>query len=89
MDIKQINSAIIQGTFTDTELQSILDAVKFNRSRIRESVKRTLVRGAQVRFNSTRMGPMTGVVESVGIKNAVVKTNRGGWKVPMNMLEIV
>lgn len=89
MDIKQINAAIIQGNFTNTELESILAAVRFNRSRLRESVKMTLVRGARVQFQSSRRGLVTGTVRKVNIKYAEVDTALGGFKVPMNMLEIV
>jgi hypothetical protein len=34
MDVKQINSAIMLGTWTDIELRSMIDAVQWNRSQL-------------------------------------------------------
>lgn len=45
MDIKQINSAIMFGQWTDTELGSIIDAVKFARSGLQKQNIRSLSLG--------------------------------------------
>ena len=87
MNIGQINSAIIQGTWTNTELSSMIDAVKFARARLTESTKRELRIGDNVNFTSSKTGMnTTGVVTKIAIKYVTVKTINGLWRVPANML---
>jgi len=87
MSIQSINAEILQGAFTNEQLDSIMDAVKFARSRITQKNIFTMRTGANVQFTSTKNG-MTykGVVEKVGRKYIVVRTPQGGWRVPANML---
>lgn len=88
MNASQINTAIIQGTFTNTELSSMIDAVKFARSKLTNQVKFTISNGSKVKFTSNRNGiTYSGTVEKVAIKFATVNTAQGRYKVPMNMLE--
>jgi len=88
--VQEINSAIIQGTFTNDELTSIIDAVKFARSRLTNQIKFQVRKGSSVKFTSAKNGvTYQGTVEKVAIKFATVNTNLGRWKVPMNMLEVV
>ena len=88
MDIKAINTAIITGTFTNDQLTSIVDAVKFARSRLTATKKAGLRIGQNVSFTSTKNG-MTykGTVNNVAIKYVTVATPQGMWRVPANMLE--
>ena len=87
MDIKQINSAIMFGTWTDIELRSIIDAVKWNRAQLTQQTKRSLRIGDNVNFTSTKHGRnVTGVVTKIAIKYVTVKTATGLWRVPANML---
>ena len=46
MNVSQINTAIIQGTFTNEQLSSMIDAVKFARSRLAQTTKFSLRIGA-------------------------------------------
>ena len=88
--VQEINRAIINGKFTNDELSSIIDAVKFNRSQLTKTVKRSLMLGDNVNFNSSKLGRnVTGVVTKIAIKYVTVRTNAGLWKVPANMLEVV
>jgi hypothetical protein len=88
MDIKQVNSAIMFGTWTDTELASMIDAIKFARASLQKSVKRSLTVGQAVKFHSTKRGiTMQGTVNKIAIKYITVATPQGLWKVPANMLE--
>ena len=90
MDIKQINSAIMFGTWTDTELRSMIDAVKWNRAQLGKSVKRSLSIGDSVNFTSSKTGMnVTGIVVKIAIKYVTVKTINGLWRVPANMLTVV
>lgn len=88
--VADINSAIIQGTWTNDELTSMIDAVKFARSRLSDKVKFQVRKGSTVQFTSSRNGQTySGTVEKVAIKYATVSTQVGRYKVPMNMLEVV
>lgn len=90
LTIQQINSAIMFGNFSNDQLNSINDAVKYARAQLGKQVKRELVKGATVKFNSEKLGGViTGTVEKVKIKFVLVNTPRGRWNVPANMLEVV
>ena len=91
MNITQINSAIIQGHFTNEELSSIIDAVKFARARLTEINKRSLRIGDSVSFTSSKTGrTMQGSVTKIAIKYVTVKVPLLGlWRVPANMLTVV
>ncbi len=90
MDIKQVNSAIMFGTWTDTELSSMIDAIKWNRAQLAKSVKMSVRPGDHVEFTSTKRGmTMQGTVTKVAIKYITVNTNAGLWRVPANMLRVV
>jgi len=88
MNIMQINTAILQGSFTNDQLTSIIDSVKFARARLTEQNKRSLTIGDNVHFNSTKLkgAGVTGVVIKIAIKFVTVKTVSGMWRVPANML---
>lgn len=90
MDIKQINSAIMFGDLTNTELTSIIDAVKYRRSQLARETKRQISVGSSVKFTSSRTGQsVVGTVEKVAIKYVFVRDPiRGLWKVPASMLTV-
>jgi hypothetical protein len=88
MNIRQINSEIMQGHWTNEELTLMIEAIKWRRAQLAKDVKRQLRLGDQVSFNSQKMGGVvTGTVESIKVKFATVNTGRGRWRVPINMLE--
>ncbi len=90
MNITQINTAILQGNFTNDQLTSIVDAVKFAKARLSEQNKRALRIGDNVNFTSSKTGQnVTGVVVKIAIKYVTVKTVQGLWRVPANMLSPV
>jgi small-conductance mechanosensitive channel len=90
MNIKDINSAIMFGDFTNNELSSVIDAVKYARSRLQKQIKRSLMVGDSVNFDSVKQGRnVTGIVTKIAIKYVTVKTVSGLWKVPANMLTLV
>lgn len=90
MDIKQVNSAIMFGTWTDTELSSMIDAIKFARASLQKQVKRGLNIGTAVQFHSAKRGiTVQGTVSKIAQKYVTVNTQQGLWKVPANMLTVV
>ena len=87
MDIKAINTAILQGDFTNDQLTSIIDAVKFARARLTEKNKRAMWVGDAVEFTNSRTGmTVKGKVRKIAIKFVTVDTGQTLWKVPANML---
>jgi hypothetical protein len=88
MNVKDINSAIMFGNFTNTELDSMLSAVQFAKSQLRQQKIRTFSKGDAVKFYSVKRGlSVTGTVAKVAIKYVTVKDGAVLWKVPANMLE--
>jgi hypothetical protein len=88
--IQQVNQAIMFGTWTDTELSSMIDAIKWNRAQLQKQVKRSISIGQTVKFTSAKRGmTMQGTVDKIAIKYITVRTPQGMWRVPANMLEVV
>ena len=89
MSIQSINAEILQGNFTNDQLNSIGDAIKFARAQLLRSVANTIKVGTTVKFAGRGGRQYQGTVEGIKIKNAVVNTQYGRYRVPMNMLETV
>ena len=89
-DISAINSAILAGNFTNDQLTSIGDAIRFARAQLAQVNKYTLTVGTKVKFHSTRSGKtIQGTVQKVNRKFIIVReqgTLAGTWRVPANML---
>jgi hypothetical protein len=85
--IQEINQAIMFSDLTNTELTSVIDAVKWKRATLARLTKASLMLGDNVSFTSTKTGlTMTGFVTKIAIKYVTVKTLGGLWRVPANML---
>jgi uncharacterized protein YwbE len=90
LTIQQVNSAIISQSWTNEQLTSMIDAVKFNRSQLARQIKRSIRVGNNVEFTSSKTGRLTrGFVKKIAIKYVTVDTGMGLWRVPANMLEVV
>ena len=88
MDIKAINTAIITGSFTNDQLSSIIDAVKYARGQLTKTKLRSFSVGDRVKFTSSKNGmTYVGEVEKVKLKFVLIKTPTARWNVPANMLE--
>jgi hypothetical protein len=88
MNVKDINSAIMFGNFTNDELTRMIDAVKFARAQLTKQKTRTFQLGDRVKFTSNRNGlTYVGDIQKVKIKFVLVKTPGGLFNVPANMLE--
>jgi hypothetical protein len=89
MNVQQINTALITGSFTNEQLTSVIDAVKFARSRLAQTTKVGLRIGSTVEFTSSKLGrTIQGTVQKIAIKYVTVNTNQGVWRVPANMLSL-
>ena len=90
LTIQQVNSAIMLQAWTNTELTSMIDAVKWNRERLAKRIKYSITVGDNVEFTSSKTGRLTrGFVKKVAIKYVTVDTGMGMWRVPANMLTVV
>jgi uncharacterized protein YwbE len=90
LTIQEVNSAIMLQTWTNTELSSMIDAVKWNRDHLAKQIKRSIRTGDNVEFTSSKTGRLTrGFVKKVAIKYVTVDTGMGLWRVPANMLTVV
>jgi hypothetical protein len=86
--IQEVNSAIMFGAWTNVELASMIDAVKWNRAQLTKEVKNSIKPGQMVKFTSSKTGrTMVGDVTKIAIKYVTVRTPAGMWRVPANMLE--
>jgi hypothetical protein len=89
VSIKDVNSAIIAGNFTNEQISSIIDAIKFARSQLTQQNKRAMRLGTTVRFTSSKTGQtLSGTVDKIAIKYITVRTPQGLWRVPANMLTV-
>jgi hypothetical protein len=86
MTINELNQAIMFGEFTNDQLNSLMMSIKFARARLGKKNKYAFTPGDSVRFDS-RGVRYVGVVQRVLVKNVVVKTSIGTYRVPANMLE--
>jgi len=90
LSIQEVNRAIMLQTWTNIELSSMIDAVKWNREQLAKQIKRSIGVGDNVEFTSSKTGRLTrGHVTKVAIKYVTVNTGMGLWRVPANMLTVV
>jgi hypothetical protein len=90
MNLNQIKAEILTGGFDNAGLQELIETVQYARAQLGKSVKRQLQPGVSVSFVSNRSGQrVLGTVERVAIKNIVVRTALGLYRVPANMIEVV
>jgi len=87
MDVKQINRAILAGDFSRDELNSIWDTVKLANQRASVMKARDFMVGDKVRFSSRNGRVYEGTVTKIAIKNLVVRTAVGDYRVPANVLQ--
>jgi hypothetical protein len=88
--IQSINSKIITGDFTNEQLNSIIDAVKYARGQLAKRNKQDLSIRSNVEFINSRTGRvMRGFVQKIAIKYVTVDTGAGMWRVPASMLKVV
>lgn len=95
--IQEINSTIMFGDFTNDQLNSIIEAVKYRRGQLTKQSVRSLMPGVKVKFTNSRNGQtVIGTVSKINRKFVIVRESPrvGGliatnWRVPGNMLEVV
>jgi hypothetical protein len=89
LTIQDVNSAIMYGSFTNDQLSSIGDAIRYRRAQIGKETKRSLMPGDVVKFTNPKTGRThQGNVVKIKIKNVQVREGLVTWNVPANMLTI-
>lgn len=85
----QVLSYIQNEDLSNEDLNRIIEAVKWSRTKLSREIKGSLAVGDRVSFHSTKRGQtMQGTVEKVAIKYVTVATREGRWRVPANMLTV-
>lgn len=87
-DIKQIIKEIQFGDLDNSDLDQLIEAIKWRRSSLARHNVWTLKKGDRVSFTGRR-GYTEGTVVDVKIKNVIVDTSMGRYRVPANMLSQV
>jgi hypothetical protein len=89
LSIQDVNSAIMFGSFTNEQLNSAADAIRFRRAQLARETRRTIAVGSVVKFTNNRTGRThQGNVVKIKIKNATVRENSMLWNVPLNLLSV-
>ena len=89
-EIQQINSAIMFGTWSDTELSSMIDAVKFARAKTARVNAVSFHAGDSVKLSHAKLGgTVVGTVRKIKIKKAdvFIPSKNVVYSVPLSMLE--
>lgn len=72
------------------DTNQIIELVKQRRNKLSRMNAVTLLTGDNVQFTSSRSGQVIkGTVEKISIKNVIVRTAFGKYRVPANMLTTV
>jgi hypothetical protein len=73
---------------TNEDLNELISQIKMRRQQLTKAVVRNIVKGDKVTFTS-RNRVYNGTVMDVKIKNLVVETQYGRYRVPASMVKIV
>lgn len=73
---------------SNEELNTLNEYIKMRRQQITKSVVRSVVKGDKVTFTS-RGHVYNGTVVDVKIKNLIVQTQLGRYRVPASMVKVV
>ena len=90
MNADAITSQIIQGRYSNDELNGIIEAIRFAKAQLaRRNIGQIRV-GDRVEFTSTKTGQtVQGFVTKIAVKYVTVKSASGLWRVPASMLTVI
>lgn len=90
MDINQLRSVVMYNGYSNDELNSLIEAIRFARAQLTRQIKRSICVGDNVNFTDSKKGVnYTGSVMKIAVKYVTVKTVKGLYRVPANMLTVV
>jgi hypothetical protein len=81
----------MQGDFSNEELNSIGDAIRFARAQLVIQNKSVLTLGSNVKFTSSSKGTISGIVKKINRKFIIVDEpgQFRSWRVPASMLTVL
>lgn len=89
MDARDITNQIRHGSWSIDEIDDFLLACRHARAQLGRDTMRQLRPGITVRFTSNRNGQTySGTVVETKLKNVIVQTAQGRYRVPASMLEL-
>jgi hypothetical protein len=68
------------------QVNSLVESIKLRRTRLAREATGSFTIGDNVQFVGRGGATVRGTVAKIAIKNIVVETNQGRWKVPASML---
>ena len=74
---------------SNEELNTLVEYIKMRRQQITKQTVRTITKGAKVTFTGRNGTVYNGTVMDVMIKNLVVETQLGRYRVPASMVKVV
>lgn len=87
LTIKEVNSAIMYQNWTNDQLNSMAQAVKYARELLAKKTVWSLTLGAEVKFTNNRTGRVhVGKVTKINRKRVIVREGMTNWTVPAAML---
>jgi hypothetical protein len=87
LTISDVNSAIMYQNWTNDELMTMYQAVKYAREKLTKRNVWSLTVGAEVKFTNSRTGRVhVGKVTKINRKRVIVREGMTNWTVPAAML---
>lgn len=86
--LNTVVKSIMFSDFDSDQLNEIVQAVKYRRSEIAKSTKRSVTIGTKVSFVDRHGKKYLGDVTGIKIKNIIVKIGMTNYRVPASMLTI-
>jgi hypothetical protein len=87
MNVNDISLAILNGDFSNSDLNNIGDAINYAKKRLADKSISSLNLGDLVSFSTRKDNTVyKGSIVKIALKYVNVKTADGVWKVPANVL---
>lgn len=86
--LSEIVKSVMFGNLTNEQLDEVIQAVKFRRSELAKSTKRSITIGSAVSFSDRRGKKYLGHVTDIKVKNIIVKAGSTSYRVPASMLTV-
>ena len=76
-------------SMTSDQVNAIVEAIKLRRTRMHRDAVHELNVGDKVKFTGRGNNIVTGTIEKKAIKNVVIDTGAGKWRVPASIVTIL
>jgi hypothetical protein len=86
--LSEVVRSIMFGDLTNDELNNVAQAIKFRRTELIKTTKSSLTIGSKVSFVDRSGRKYLGNVTGIKVKNVIVNTALGIYRVPASMLTV-